>query len=109
MTKTYPSIGYLTDPGQERTENQDNLVVRELDWGTLLLVADGMGGHQDGSLASIRPQPIRTLHALHAACSIRVLATHCRAVTHTTVHAEHYPRRWMRHGMATRVIDGLNE
>ena len=52
MTKTYPSIGYLTDPGQERTENQDNLVVRELDWGTLLLVADGMGGHQDGSLAS---------------------------------------------------------
>ena len=52
MSETYPSIGFLTDTGQERSENQDNLVVRTLPWGTLLLVADGMGGHQDGSLAS---------------------------------------------------------
>lgn len=52
MSQTYPSVGWTTDPGRVRKENQDNLVVRELPYGTLLLVADGMGGHQDGGLAS---------------------------------------------------------
>jgi len=45
-------IGQGTDPGQERDENQDSLVVVELEWGTALVVADGMGGHKGGSVAS---------------------------------------------------------
>lgn len=49
-------IGYITDYGNVRTENQDRLLVLEKreDFGevTLCVVADGMGGTMDGSFAS---------------------------------------------------------
>lgn len=49
-------IGYITDCGNVRTENQDRLLVleRRMPAGeaTLCAVADGMGGTGDGSLAS---------------------------------------------------------
>jgi PPM family protein phosphatase len=43
-------VGFKTDLGLCRTVNEDNLLIdRELG---LFIVADGMGGHQDGELAS---------------------------------------------------------
>jgi len=51
-------IGYLTDPGVVRAENQDSLFVPDPDTcdtakrGVLVAVADGMGGHAGGALAS---------------------------------------------------------
>ena len=51
-------IGYLTDPGVVRAENQDSLFVPDADTcdcarrGVLVAVADGMGGHAGGALAS---------------------------------------------------------
>jgi len=44
--------GVATDPGQVRASNEDFGLVRELPEGVLLLVADGMGGHDGGRVAS---------------------------------------------------------
>jgi protein phosphatase len=43
-------VGFATDIGKRRSQNQDNLAV-DLDLG-LFVVADGMGGHQGGETAS---------------------------------------------------------
>ena len=45
--------GYLTDPGMVRERNEDSVVIVENEAGEILLcVADGMGGHKDGEVAS---------------------------------------------------------
>ncbi|MGO8822246.1 MAG: protein phosphatase 2C domain-containing protein, partial [Desulfomonilaceae bacterium] len=43
-------VGYLTDPGRQRNLNEDSFYVNE-DIG-LFIVADGMGGHNAGEVAS---------------------------------------------------------
>ena len=47
-------LAWASDPGLERDQNEDSVYVAEdigkLD--ALLLVADGMGGHQSGQVAS---------------------------------------------------------
>lgn len=44
---------YLTDPGKVREQNEDSVVITENASGELLLaVADGMGGHKGGEIAS---------------------------------------------------------
>lgn len=44
---------YLTDPGKVRERNEDSVVIVENSAGEILMcVADGMGGHKDGEVAS---------------------------------------------------------
>lgn len=45
--------GYITDPGKIRDHNEDNVTIVKNDAGEILLaVADGMGGHLCGEVAS---------------------------------------------------------
>lgn len=44
-------VAYMTDVGQKRTNNQDAVYVSEAL--SLFIVADGMGGHQAGEIASL--------------------------------------------------------
>lgn len=44
---------YITDPGKVRERNEDSVLITSNDKGEyLLVVADGMGGHKDGEVAS---------------------------------------------------------
>lgn len=44
---------YITDPGRVREQNEDSVIVVENESGeVLLIVADGMGGHSGGEIAS---------------------------------------------------------
>ncbi len=44
---------YQTDPGKVRSHNEDSVnIVKNLNGETLLVVADGMGGHKAGEVAS---------------------------------------------------------
>ncbi|MBI2301507.1 MAG: Stp1/IreP family PP2C-type Ser/Thr phosphatase [Armatimonadetes bacterium] len=47
-----PEHACLSDVGRTRTENEDSSVVEELPDGLLCAVADGMGGHAAGEVAS---------------------------------------------------------
>ncbi|MFI3260566.1 MAG: Stp1/IreP family PP2C-type Ser/Thr phosphatase [bacterium] len=47
-------VFYQTDPGKVRDHNEDNVIVVENNKGEkILIVADGMGGHRKGEVASI--------------------------------------------------------
>lgn len=52
MARPVGTIGKGSDVGKVRSDNQDSFEVRELPAATLLVVADGMGGHLGGKLAS---------------------------------------------------------
>ncbi len=52
-TKELPNVGGLTDVGRVRSFNEDNFIIERLtDEIGLYLVADGMGGHEGGEIAS---------------------------------------------------------
>ena len=50
---------YQTDPGKVRSHNEDSVtIVRNLSGDYLLIVADGMGGHKAGEVASSMALPL---------------------------------------------------
>lgn len=70
-------IGTATDVGRRRTGNEDALDVVELpgDAGVLCVVADGMGGHQAGEVASqLAVETIRNVFLRHAEAGDETLA-----------------------------------
>lgn len=54
-------INYITDTGKARDLNEDYVLVSELERSYLLVIADGMGGHNAGEIASeLAANTIRT-------------------------------------------------
>jgi len=51
-----------TDCGKVRTNNEDNYYASEESFGLLMIVADGMGGHQAGEIASLQAVKTVTEH-----------------------------------------------
>ena len=44
---------YFTDPGKVRSHNEDNVtIINKLNKEFILAIADGMGGHKAGEIAS---------------------------------------------------------
>lgn len=52
METTRKRIAALSDIGKKRKNNEDAAYVAETPYGTLLIAADGMGGHRKGEVAS---------------------------------------------------------
>ncbi len=48
----FPEIGYISDKGNVRKENQDRVLVLQETGRSLCVVADGMGGTENGAMAS---------------------------------------------------------
>lgn len=48
----FPEIGYICDKGNVRKENQDRVLVLKENGRSLCVVADGMGGTENGAMAS---------------------------------------------------------
>jgi protein phosphatase len=96
MSKAFVQHGALTHPGQVRTSNEDAFLVE----GRLFVVADGMGGHNAGEVAS--EMAVESLR--RAATNIVDEATLSTALQQANeeIHTESMVNH-VRHGMGTTI------
>jgi protein phosphatase len=96
VAQVFVSNGALTHPGQVRTSNEDSFLVE----GRLFVVADGMGGHNAGEVAS--EMAVESLR--RAAANIIDEATLSTALQQANeeIHTESMVNH-VRHGMGTTI------
>ncbi|HEY5518174.1 MAG TPA: Stp1/IreP family PP2C-type Ser/Thr phosphatase [Cellulomonas sp.] len=100
-----PSVGALTDPGLTRPQNEDSMLVEP----PLYAVADGMGGHRAGEVASRVALEELLANAPRSADS-KALARAVRAANRAVIDSAEKTRT--RSGMGTTVtaamVDGTH-
>lgn len=85
----------LTESGRVRSINQDSFYVGEVDSGYLAIVADGMGGHKTGEVAShkavntLKEELEHTTSHLPAALAKAVQAANLDIFDFSSMHPEH--------------------
>jgi PPM family protein phosphatase len=99
-------IGSLTDVGRRRPGNEDSLDVLPMGEGTLCVVADGMGGHQAGEVASrLAVETIRHVFLRNDAEPAEALSTAIRVANRSVFdESESDPEK---QGMGTTVVCAL--
>lgn len=106
-------ISYDTDVGRVRKENQDSVFAKQIDENAaLLIVADGMGGHNGGKTAStgaiesIASKILQNYHRNMSDEDVEVILREAIAGANSSIYEKSFLNTDL-HGMGTTVVAAL--